>query len=139
MVKSPTALIAERRQIAAIIRSDSVDVVLMRRPKIPTPDNSYKWGPAVPVYKASTPDNPNQPQKGALIPFKRRLVDMLINTELGEVEKVPYTLVLPHDADIQRDDRFTLEGKEWVVRWIDIKHQVRITAGVDYLGGDPHA
>lgn len=130
----PVALIMERRQIDAIIKSDSVSVVLMRKTKIPTPDNSYRWSKPEPVYK---PGTQNDPQRVALIPFKRRLVDMLVNTELGDVETVPYTVVCYPNADILRDDEFEHDGNRFVVKWLDIKKTVRITAGVDYLGGDP--
>jgi hypothetical protein len=134
MVMSPVALIAERRQIDAIIGADPVEVVFMRSEKIPTPDNSFYWGPRTPVYK---PGTQNDPQRVAMVPFKRRLTDMLINTEIGDVELVPYTLVCRHDADVKRGDEFELDGEQYKVKWIDIKKQVRITAGVDYQGGEP--
>lgn len=130
----PTNLIMERRQIEAIIKADPVELVFMRSEKVSTPDNSWTWGPPTPIYK---PGTQNDPQTVAMIPLKRRLSDMINNTELGDVIELPYTLVCFHDADVKRNDTFEIDGEKYCVKWLDIKRQVRKTAGVDYYGGDP--
>lgn len=128
---TPTATVMERRQIDALIRQDPVEVVFMRRTKISKPGNSWEWSDYTPVLVN------NKPQIVVMIPFKRRMTEFLVNTELGDVADLPYVIVGPHDLDVQRDDTFEIDGEQFVVRTIDLKKQVRKACQVDYFGGDP--
>ena len=113
-----------RRQIAAVVDSDSVYITFHRRTKISTPANGWKWGP----------EETLDPQEVTLIPFKRRMTDFLVNTELGEVPDLPYVLVGSHDLDIQTGDWFMFQGSKFEVKTIDFKRGVRTAAEADYYG-----
>jgi hypothetical protein len=126
-VVSAVERIAGRRQVRQLIHDDPVTIVLHRREKIDTHGGGWKWG-------AET-DLP--PQTVALIPFKRRMTDFLVNTELGNVPKLPYTFLGNYDLDIQPDDWFDHNGDKFQVKTIDLKTEIRITGQVDYLGAEP--
>jgi len=113
-----------RRQIEALILADPIDIVLIRREKIPAPGGGWRWGPSTPL----------DPQQVTLIPFKRRMTEFLVNTEMGEVPDLPYVLVGRWNLDIERDDTFTYNGDQFEVKTIDIKEEIRIAAQVDYYG-----
>jgi len=122
---SPTQVVMERRQIAALIRSDPVEIILHRREKITQPGGGWAWGPETPL----------EPQTVALVPFKRRMTEFLVATEIGEVPDLPYTVLGYHDLDIEPKDWFLWQGDKFEVITVDIKQQVRIAAHVDYFGG----
>lgn len=127
MVLSSTARVMERRQIKAIIEEDPVDLIFRRAPLVRQADNSYAEGPEVSL----------EPQRVTLIPFKRRMTEFLVNTELGNVPDLPYVMVGEHDLNVRRGDRFTFQGDEFEVQTLDIKKEVRVAAHVDYFGGAP--
>lgn len=122
---SQVELIMARRQIAALINADPVSITLMRREKLPTPGGGWRWGPETPL----------PPQTVTLVPFKRRMTEFLINTELGDIPDLPYTIVGPPTLNIMKDDIFTWEGDQFIVQELDIKVEVRVAAHVDYFGG----
>lgn len=126
MVMSTVARIMERRQVAAIIAADPIDVVFHRREKVEVHGGGWKWGPETPL----------PPQTIALIPFKRRMTDFLVNTELGNVPNLPYVLLGRWDLDIRADDWFTYGSDRMEVKTIDFKTEVRIAAQVDYFGAN---
>lgn len=123
---NPVERLMARRQIRAMIESDKITVVIQRRMKISTPGNGWKWGPTVTL----------DPQEAALMPFKRRMTEFLVNTELGDVPDLPYLLLGYPDLDVRKDDRFTWNGEEFVVGTVDFKKEVRVAAQVDYFGGN---
>lgn len=116
-----------RRQIDALINADPVDVVFHRRTRVSTPGGGWKYGEEVEV-------NDGEPQEATLIPFKRRMTEFLVNTEIGEVPDLPYVLLGRHDLDVQPDDWFIVNGEKLEVKTIDLKREVRIAAHVDYYG-----
>lgn len=127
---TPVARIMERRQIRALILSDPIELTLMRAEKVKQPSGGYKFGSLAPVL-------PNgEPQIATLIPFKRRMTEFLVNTELGEVPDLPYVLLGFHTLDIKKDDVFDWEGDRFEVKTVDLKQEVRIAAHVDYYGGN---
>lgn len=123
----PVELLMHRRQIAAWLKADQVQVVLWRSEKIQTPTAAWVEGDPLPLA----------PQWVRLIPFKRRLTDMVFNNTAGKVEDLPYVMVGDHNLNVKQDDTFTWEGQEYKVDSIDVKREVRIAAAVDYRGGDP--
>lgn len=129
MVMNPTERIMARRQVAAEIASDPVEVAIIRRPKIDTGDGGWRWG-----EDATLP-----PITVLIMPAKRRLGEMTVNTELGEVPNYPYILLGYHDADIKRDDSFYWNGDRFQVKTLHIKDQVSKTAQIDYYGGTNNA
>lgn len=124
-----TERIVGRRQIAALIKSDPVDVILYRKTKVADGAGGWKYGPPAAV-------NGGVPQRVTLIPFKRRMTEFLVNTELGPVPDLPYVLIGPHDMDIDQGDTFTYNGDNFEVQTIDIQNRDVFTAAqVDYFGG----
>lgn len=114
-----------RRQIQAIIAADSISVILYRSPKISDGAGGFKLGPPVPL----------EPQTAALIPFKRRMTEFLVNTEMGDVPDLPFVLLGMPTLNVERGDTFTWLGDHFKVETIDIKTNVRVAAHVDYFGG----
>ena len=129
MVKSPTELLMARRQIAALINSDPVDIILTRTPKVPDGAGGFVKGPPITLPK----------QTVAIHPFKRRFSEMLTNTEMGDIVDYPYVVLGFPDLDIKRDDVFTWQGDTFKVHDLDIKVDVRVKAQVDYFGGVSNA
>lgn len=121
------ALKMERRQVEALIKYDPVEILFNRRTKISDGAGGYKWSPYAPL--------PVGPQEVTLIPFKRRLADMTINTEMGHVVNYPWTIVAVPEVDIERGDRFIHNGDEFEVKFLDLKEYVRKMAAVDYYSG----
>lgn len=117
--------IMSRRQIQAIIAADSISVILYRSLKISDGAGGFIQGPK----------NPLPPQTAALIPFKRRLTEFLVNTEMGDVPDLPFVLLGMPTLDVMRGDTFTWQGDSFEVQTIDIKTNVRVAAHVDYFGG----
>lgn len=118
-----------RRQVAAMINSDPIDIILTRTPKVPDGAGGFVKGP--PAVLPS--------QKVAIHPFKRRFSEMLTNTEMGDIVDYPYVIVGFPDLDIKRDDVFTWQGDQFKVHDVDIKVDVRVKAQVDYYGGTSNA
>lgn len=130
MVVSGVELIMSRRQIKEMIDSDPIEVQFRRRAKIPTPSGGYKLGPEAPLDL----------QKVRLIPFKRRMTDFLVNTELGELSDLPYVLLGFHTLDCQKGDVFNCPLGEFEVKTFDIgEPEVKRAFQVDYYGGEDNA
>jgi hypothetical protein len=119
-------LLMHRREIAAYIKADYVTVVLTPRKKVRTPSGAWVWEDQA----------PRRPQRVRLVPYKRRLTDFVVNNTAGNVERLPYVLVGDHTMEVAQDDRFQVGDEKFVVKWVDIQREVRMAAGVDYLGGD---
>lgn len=120
----------ERRQIDALIKSDPIHVTFYRKLKISTPDGGWKWA------TDPTPILPGgKPQEVFLQPFKRRMTEFLVNTELGDVPDLPYILIGRWNLDIEKDDYFFWQGDKFEVKTLDFKQDIRIAAQVDYYGG----
>jgi len=119
--------LASRRQIEALIRADPTEVQFQRRTKVDTPSGGWKWiDPPVVL----------QPQTVAMVPFKRRMTEFMVDTQFGEVPDLPYVIVGKHDLDVKRGDVFTVGDQVFQVQTIDIKRDIRVAAQVDYYGGD---
>lgn len=113
-----------RRQIDALIKADPIGVIFHRRAKVPTPGGGWRYGPEVLL----------DTQQVTLIPFKRRMTEFLVNTELGEVADLPYVLLGRWDLNILPGDWFIYDGDKFEVKTIDLKDEVRVAAHVDFYG-----
>ena len=120
-----------RRIVNAEINADPSYVLVMRAIRVDTADGGYKDLPRAAI--GSTP------QQVLIVPAKRRLSDMLINTELGDLPKYPYLLVARHDADFKRGDTFEWRGDDFQVKSVHEKPGISWTIQVDYFGGDHNA
>lgn len=117
--------IASRRQVDALIKADPIMVSFERRQKIDAGTGGWTWGPPQALA----------PQQVSLIPFKRRMSEYLVNTELGEVPDLPYELLGRYNLDIQEEDTFTYNGNKYQVKTITAENRdIQITAQVDYYG-----
>jgi hypothetical protein len=134
MVINLTERIMARRQIEALILSDPIYVTLYRQVRRKTSDGAWSLSASTPVEV----DGQVKPQQVTLIPFKRRMSEFLVNTELGDVPDLPYVLLGRHNLNIQRHDTFTWQGQQFQVQTVDLKEEVRIAAHIDYFGGSPH-
>ena len=120
-------LMMRRREIAAWLKADQIQVILWRSEKIETPAAGWVEGDPLPLA----------PQWVRLVPFKRRLTDMVFNTTAGPVEDLPYVLVGDYTLDVRQGDTFTYNEQEFKVEAVDIRRDDRVAAAVDYMGGDP--
>ncbi len=118
-----------RRQVDAEIKADPVTIILTRKPKLADGAGGWTWGTEV----------PQPPLTVRITPAKRRLSDMLQNTEIGDIVRSPYVVLGYHDANIQRDDTFQWNGDTFVVKSTEVKNEVQTLAQVDYLGGTHNA
>lgn len=121
----PTERLMHRRQVDAEINADPVRVTMERREKTSDGAGGFVWGSYV----------PQAPVEVLIMPAKRRMSDMLVNTELGDVVDYPFWLLARHTADIQPGDKFLWEGDTFVVKQIHIKVEASVTAQIDYFGG----
>lgn len=129
MAVSNVERIMARRQINRMIEDDRVTVTFTRRERLSAPGGGWRWG------------NPRtlDPQEAGLIPFKRRMSDFVINTELGQVIDGAYVLLGRHDFDVKREDTFELNGERFRVKQVDVKTEIRVSAIIDYDGGPLNA
>lgn len=124
MVMSQVERVMERRQIDAMINADPIMVTFRRRDKVEIHGGGWRFGA----------ENPLPPQEITLIPFKRRMVEFLVNTELGDVPDLPYVLLGRWNLDIQQKDWFLYGGDKFEVQTVDLKQEIRIAAQIDYFG-----
>lgn len=130
MVVSGVELMMSRRQIREMIMTDVFSVTLKRRTKLSQPSGGWKWSDYVPL----------EPQNARLIPFKRRVTEFLVNTEIGDVPDLPYILLGFHTMDAKRGDKFTYRGDEFELITADIgEPEVKCLFQVDYYGGGINA
>lgn len=115
-----------RRQIARLINADKVEIVISRRPRVTAPGGGWRYGVGVNL----------PPQIVSIIPFKRRMSEIVINTESGDVLSGDYVILGEHDLDVARYDTFTLAGEHFRVIQVDLKVEVRKAALVEYYGGE---
>lgn len=123
---SPVERLMARRQVDAEIKTDPVMILPVRKPKFDDGSGGWRYGPPTPIDK---------PQEVLIAPAKRRLSDMQVNTELGQVIDYPYILVARHSADLEPEDTFEWQGDKFQIKSIHIKTEVSKIAQVDYFGG----
>lgn len=124
--------IAGRRVVDAEINADPITIYPERRVKIDDNAGGWYWSDWLPV---NDPDG----YEVLITTAKRRLGDMTIGTELGDVVRSPYIVVARHDVDLRRDDRFLWNDDLFQVMGVQIKDEVQVTAQVDYFGGAHNA
>ena len=125
MVTNRVEILMGRRQVNRLLHDEGIVISFSRQPKLQVAGGGWRLGAPVDVV----------PQLVALIPFKRRMSEVLVNTELGNIENLPYVLIGTHLLNIERDDRFAWDGDEYQVKSVDPKNQdIRIAAIVDYFG-----
>lgn len=126
MVMNNIEQIMARRQVDMEIKSDPVMIQFYRREKVSDGAGGYILAPSTPTGGAV---------EVLIMPAKRRMSAMQVNTELGDVIDYAYVVLARHTADIREDDTFSWEGDEFQIESIHIKTQVSVTAMVNYFGG----
>ena len=118
------------KQIKAFVSADEVMIVLLRpSARTETAAGGRKEGPLVPLPA----------QKFRLTPFKRRLTHSTVSSEEGDVVNNSYILTTDDvNADIQKRDRFVLNGGNYEVMAVQPERTIKTQADVTYHGGgDP--
>lgn len=124
MITNQAELLFHRRQTAAYLRAESVDIALERRVWETTDTGGRKV--------ASTSTLP--PQRFRLVPFKRRLTHVVVNTPDGKVTDSSFQMVGSHTADIQKEDRFQLDGGWYEIESVEPNREFRTLCDVRYRG-----
>lgn len=118
--------IMSRRQVDAEIKADPVMLTFYRRTEIPDGAGGFTF----------SPPTPGSPVECLIMPAKRRMSFMQVNTELGDVVDYAYIILARHPADIKPNDTFSWEGDQFEVESVHIKAEVSVTAMVNYYGGN---
>ena len=114
-----------RRLVREFIRVDSASVSFVRATgKVKT--GAGAWTQGEPVTLA--------PQLTRLIPAKRRYGSALVNSEAGDIEKWPYSLIGAHDMDVVEGDIFTYNDQSYKVMTIEPDREERTLVALDYFG-----
>lgn len=98
-----------RRVMTEFIRADSRQIMLMR----PNIERTSSGG----IKKASW--TMLEEQTFRLVPYKRRLTDLVKIVADGEIPNIQYALTGFWNADIQRWDEFTLDGAYYRVQGLE--------------------
>lgn len=100
---------ALRRVMAEFIAADSRSIELQRPKLEKTPTGGFK--------KAAWEILPAQNFR--LVPYKRRLTDLVKNMANGEIPHIAYVMVCPWDSDIKRLDEFDMDGAYYRVQGLE--------------------
>lgn len=122
---NPTERLMHRRQVDAEIKADPVMILPRRRTKVSDGAGGYTYTDYV----------PQQEIEALIMPAKRRMSDMRVNTELGDVVDYPFWLLTRHSSNLKPGDLFDWAGDVLEVKQVHIKVEASITAQVDYYGG----
>lgn len=114
-----------RRQIDALIRSNPLSLVLVRHARVEAPGGGYRKGEPTNIV----------PQTVTLIPFKRRMTEFMVNTELGDIPNLEYVLLGYYNTNIMRGDTFTYNGEQFEVDQVEFEKDIRVAAAIIYQGG----
>lgn len=100
---------ALRKVMAEFIRADGREIRLQRPVLEKTPSGGFRkasWGVL-------------DPQTFRLVPYKRRLTDLVRNMASGEIPHLLYVLVGLWNCDVQRMDEFELDGAYYRVQGLE--------------------
>lgn len=132
-------MIPELRAIMnEFIRADERRVVLQRPTFEETSTGGYRKGAFTPLAE----------QGFRMVPYKRRLTDLVKVKDEGEIPNIAYVLVARWNADVQRMDEFTLDGGYYRIQGLEPHTNERTTTdrvvaqvivldeeGVEWLAG----
>lgn len=118
-------LMMRRRLVREFIRVDSARVSFVRASgKVKTAAGAWVEGPPSTLA----------PQLTRLIPAKRRYGNALVNTEAGDIEKWPYSLIGAWNLDVKEGDIFTHQGQAYEVKTIEPDREERTLVSLDFYG-----
>ena len=120
----PKAELRQRRLLVReFIRVDYARVAFVRSVRTKTPSGG--WASSSSLLS---------PQMVRLIPAKRRYGNALVNTEAGDIEKWPYTLIGAHNLDVAEGDLFKHNGQAYEVKTIEADREERTLVALDFYG-----
>lgn len=120
---APAELAAQRQLTEWFIRADERQLSLIRSGKVPNGAGGYK-----------TVETTLPPQGFRLIPLQDSTGESSRTTADGKQVTPSYMLQGRHDADLQRFDRFVIEGRKYEVFFILENRQYQVKGEVAYLG-----
>lgn len=100
-----------RKNLRVFINADKRSIVLKRVPKVPSNNGSWTEGVAVDLAA----------QDFRLVPMKRRLSALEVDTQDGHIPIEDWVLVGEVTRDIQSDDEFFLNGDFFKVVGVEPK------------------
>lgn len=100
-----------RQNLKEFINADPIDIVLTRPTLTATAAGGFIRGEPTVLTR----------QRFRLVPFKRRLSSTQSTTQMGNVSVLEYVLVGRWNANIRRDDEFTMNGDNYRVVSIEPK------------------
>lgn len=118
-------LLMRRRIVREFIRVDYARVSLVR-PGAKTKTAAGAWTQGTPTTLS--------PQLVRLIPAKRRYNSALVNTEAGDIEKWPYSMIGAWNLDVAEGDTFTHNGQGYKVMTIEPDREERTLVALDFFG-----
>lgn len=98
-----------RKVMAEFIRADAKSIILQRPTLEKTPLGGYR--------KVAWEIRPEQFFR--LVPYKRRLTDLIRVMANGDLPVIQYVLVCPYNADVKRLDEFELDGSYYQVEGLE--------------------
>lgn len=119
---SPTELKIQRNLTALFIAADRIELTLNRRVSIEDGAGGHEliWQPLL-------------PQTVRMNPLQDRVGERV--TADGVQVAPSYMLIGGYDLDLQRFDRFTIDGRRYEVVFIQENRQYEVKGEVAYIGG----
>lgn len=121
---NPIELLMRRRNVAAFIDADPVDVVLSRATRVRTPAGGWVEGSRTPLSS----------QRARIVDSVRRFANTQVNTEAGNIPTTAKVLIGLYNMDIEVGDDFTWNDAQWEVTAVKDTREERTVAAVDYYG-----
>lgn len=120
-----------RQNLKEFIKADPISLVLMRPTLTKTAAGGYIKGASTPITR----------QTFRLVPFKRRLSESQVTSQMGNTQLLNYVLVGYWNANIRRDDEFEYNGDNYRVVSIEPKADDRsktdrVVVELEIHGGD---
>ena len=124
---NPIELKMRRRVVAAFIKADPVQIILVR--------NGVSVKSAAGGYVKS-PSTTLLSQQARIIPNKRRYNNGLVNSEAGDIPHTDYLLLGVHTLDAEANDTFIWRGSYYQITGIDMARAESFLASIDILGAE---
>lgn len=114
-----------RALVREFIRVDSAKVSFVRPGvKVKTTAGAWVTGPSTTLT----------PQLVRLIPAKRRYNSALVNSEAGDIERWPYSMIGSYNLNVAEGDTFTHKGQGYKVMTIEPDNEERTLVALDFFG-----
>lgn len=126
-----TELVMRRRVVLAFIEADPIELVVTRES---APVRTAAGG-----FVKGVVDDPLEPQLARIVQNKRRFNNGIINAEAGDIPHTDYLLLGMHTLDVEVDDEFKWQGRNYKVTGIHELRTESTLCSIDMLGPDNRA